>query len=58
MARISKSDTAPKDAEHFSLGAVEFDLDDKNTVYETDDPAVIANARATLPLQVRRTRRL
>jgi hypothetical protein len=53
MARISKSDTAPKDAEHFSLGAVEFDLTDKNTTFETDDPAVIANARANPALSVK-----
>lgn len=53
MAEISKSDTAPQDAEHFSLGAVEFDLNDKNATYVTDDPAVIANARANPALVVK-----
>jgi hypothetical protein len=52
MARISKSDTAPKDALHITLGAVEFDLDDKNAVYETDDPAVIADASVNADLKV------
>lgn len=46
MARITKSDNAPAEAKHFSLANVEFDLKAKNSVYETDDAAVIANARA------------
>lgn len=45
MARITKDSAAPSDAEHFSLGNVEFDLKRKNSVYETNDPAVLANAR-------------
>lgn len=52
MARITKSDTAPSDLQHFSLAQVEFDLTRKNSVYETDDPAVIANARTNPQLVV------
>lgn len=52
MARITKSDSAPADAKHFSLGNVEFDLERKNSVYETEDAAVLANARVHPYLQV------
>lgn len=45
MARISKSENAPAEAKHFSLGNAEFDLERKNSVYETEDAAIIANAR-------------
>lgn len=52
MARISKSDNAPKDDLHISLSAGEFDLKGTSAVYETDDPAIIADARANPFLSV------
>lgn len=44
MARITKSETAPAEAKHFSLAQVEFDLAGASSTYETDDRNTIAAA--------------
>lgn len=43
MATISLSDAAPKEAIHFSLANVDFDLEGSGT-YETEQPDAIASA--------------
>jgi len=45
MAQIVHSSLAPSEAVHYSLGSASFEVDGK-TPFETDDPTVIANARA------------
>lgn len=52
MAKITKSDDAPKDAVHFSFGQVEFDLKTAKASFETSDAAVIAGAVANPWLSV------
>lgn len=52
MARITKSDRAPQEPLHFTFGTTEFDLADAGSVFETDDPSVIATARANMNLKV------
>jgi hypothetical protein len=44
--------TRPQRPSTFSLGNAEFDLERKNSVYETEDAAIIANARVHPYLQV------
>lgn len=46
MARITKSDTAPSEAKHFSLAQAEFDLASASSTYETNDRNIIAAADA------------
>ena len=48
MAKIVPSPSAPSQAFRLTLGATSFELDGskKTSSYETDDPVVIANARA------------
>jgi hypothetical protein len=51
-ATITKSSAAPTDAETFSIGQIDFNLNDKSPEFVTEDPSVIASAKANSFLTV------
>lgn len=54
MAKIVHSEAAPSEAVHYSFAGVEFDLGGRRKGFESDDPAVLANAEAHPWLSVQR----